>query len=591
MTMIFVYFRFIMVILVLVLIMGLSESVTNPMMVTVRTKTVKDGLFSKFVLPKSIVSDFGSKIVKQLKKNKKMVETLKTKNEEELDVTADTKTRPYRGGFLEITKSSPKEGGVTCTLPFVESKSDAELLSSYVSNSSVIITQPLPLIDIYGTRYYQVPSMTPFPLEMTKIEKLTEMPIITFNDGKATLSKSEQDSVNYFCMKEDVLDDAESEVSDTLEGIGQDYDYMRKIAEDISHRLNALTLSEVQVVSALNEMGDEVFDFNLLINLKKHEEIMNGMKLGEMRDYNEIMDIKDEVSAFVREIQWYMLMLERTNIIPFSICNVVAMNGKSFICVGKVKRSLSGEELFVHNNIFRLTNGGYGELRYVKYMLLHEGKECYVEDNSSLRRYLPVECCESLKNLEDYPTECPYTELNNHPTLYQANDQLVSLGGGDFEISCLDGIQRVKESLELLTDCSVKLDNTVKYGVGNYLAEAPETVEYVPILDWKDHALIGAMVTMVIVAMVLVQVIAKYCCGCSWCCCFVCCVRNCKKETNNEAKKHEEAKHEHHDVQNINLTCESHNVNYPLVQNYAMRHPSAPMPTFIKGSIPTASVD
>ena len=83
MTMIFEYFRFIMVILVLVLIMGLSESVTNPMMVTVRTKTVKDGLFSKFVLPKSIVSDFGSKIVKQLKKNKKMVETLKTKNEDE----------------------------------------------------------------------------------------------------------------------------------------------------------------------------------------------------------------------------------------------------------------------------------------------------------------------------------------------------------------------------------------------------------------------------------------------------------------------------------------------------------------------------
>ena len=238
--------------------------------------------------------------------------------------------------------------------------------------------------------------------------------------------------------------------------------------------------------------------------LKYHLQRLKPISLSNYKDFETMLLVKKDVESILEKLQKSRSDLMTAKFIPFLNCTLVSQDTTHFSCKLEQDRDRKRSTIIkLRSKYFSDSESGdKGFLIHDWYESRFSGRECFTKMDD-LVVFLNPECCNSLKSPNPSPKSCPFFPIKNAPSLYKLGPSFLPMTSEQFtNVICPTEQYQYQNLKDLATSCSLKSENSARYGTGSFLGQTPKT------------AIVSPMETETIALIVVSSVLASTCLSC-----------------------------------------------------------------------------
>jgi hypothetical protein len=303
------------------------------------------------------------------------------------------------------------------------------------------------------------------------------MPLVSFEnvkDLKFTQEVANTTSLTYFCFIEDPLHEYKPIIDTGLQRISDDYTAILALFNNVSLLMTKIPVDKALSYANVPLMPKIEYDRSTESRLVSQIARLNDLTLMRDSDLELLDDLVYDSSILLADVQRDVSQLVSTHFLSLTSCSLISQIPGKYLCIGKQLESMEFDLISTQTDFFYSPDlGQYGRLLFQEYRLRRVGQECSVA-LGDITHYLDTNCCQALLVRDGDLGSCPFSPITNPPQLTKSADGISSLSDdSDIHVRCHNNDYHFPKLDNIISDCSVRLMDTFKHGLGDFISELP----------------------------------------------------------------------------------------------------------------------
>lgn len=280
--------------------------------------------------------------------------------------------------------------------------------------------------------------------------------------------------ISYLCFEKDPLSEFESDVSEELDSIADISSRLKSVLKVMPTQIDASinTHSDGLVQKRQNEM--DVPRNSIVQSLKLMTRKLALVDLKSVRDLDIIDKSLRDIKHLYKKVQHMLFNVKVLHILPMFDCVLEKKDESHFACLSSATSLVRGTAISLQSKLFYDPDKNfYGSLLFDDYFSGYSDRECSASLGEVVH-YLSPKCCSEIIGYIS-PLSCPHYSVQNGPELVMIGNNYISHPSSSSPalVTCRDNTLTYTDLLNIVSDCSIKIADTLKMGTGNFVNNLP----------------------------------------------------------------------------------------------------------------------